>query len=295
MDDTKSELIRSDDSNVTSASGTAIPAATTRSIFTWRTCISLYATILTVLFAILAFSGRIILFGTHPLESLPDIRPLDAGEFQVIPEDTQLPDGHALGLGESRRLGDVIVTALKVTREPLRFVGFQNGREAPDKTTEPVLKLWLTFQNVSNDYRFPPYDASLHSWRSPPDGTDTSVRANSFLTVHTDDALQRNDGQVETSNAASDGPDMNGLRVLNFLQSADSNFVIVDQNAGAVISPDETLTTFVASDESIMNVFPDTRNRYEWRVHFRKGVHRTSGHGVTTLVDVKFTESDIER
>jgi hypothetical protein len=31
-----------------------------------------------------------------------------------------------------------------------------------------------------------------------------------------------------------------------------------------------------------------------WRVQFRKGVHRSSRNGVTTLIDVQFSSADIK-
>ncbi|MFN5534038.1 MAG: hypothetical protein ACK5EN_01070, partial [Planctomyces sp.] len=51
-----------------------------------------YAVAVTLLLILLAITGRISLFsGSHPLESLPDVRPLQPGEFQIIPPDAPLP------------------------------------------------------------------------------------------------------------------------------------------------------------------------------------------------------------
>jgi hypothetical protein len=73
----------------------------------------------------------------------------------------------------------------------------------------------------------------------------------------------------------------------------DNAFVIVGQQSGKVIIPEETLETFVASSEDIQYITPTAETGYTWRVQFRKGVHESSGHGVTTLVDVLFSEADI--
>ncbi len=234
-----------------------------------------YAIALTafVLFALV--TGRLSLLGPGRLESLPDLRPLNSNEFQKIPDDAVLPDGHVLQLGQSRRFGDVVLRATKVVREPLTFEGFLNGRSEPQLTTRPVLKLWLEFESQASDYRFPPFDALLMASRSPAEGTDDSVLANSFLRVTT-------------------SPDEQPRRVLNFLHSPNSNFVITGQNAAQLLSPGSTIQTFVACDENITGLATNSDTQYSWRVQFRKGVNTNSGHGVGTLVDVLFTETDIE-
>lgn len=234
-----------------------------------------YAAALTLLLIILLATGRLSLWGPHPLESLPDIRPLDSQEFRKVPPDAAVPPGHVLHLGEERRFGDVVVRPLKVTREPLRFVGFLNRQENPELTSGPVLKLWLEFRNMAANYAFPPCDAYLMAWRSPVDGVDESVAANTWLQV---------------TSAAGSSP----RRVLNFLHSPHSNFIMADQNAGTSVAPGESVVQFVASSEDIGSVPASANNQYTWRVHLRKGVHLPSGHGVTTLVDVLFQEADIQ-
>jgi hypothetical protein len=83
------------------------------------------------------------------------------------------------------------------------------------------------------------------------------------------------------------------VRVLNFLQTMDNAFVIVGQQSGKVILPEETFETFIACSEEIQYLTATPETGYTWRVQFRKGVHGSSGHGVTTLVDVLFSETDI--
>ena len=177
-------------------------------------------------------------------------------------------------LGESRRFGDVVVTPVRVTREPLRFEGFQTGAVIEQLTTTPVLKLWLTFENVADDYAFPPYDAALMSHRTPLDTTDDSTVANSHLTI------------VGSSGSAT--------RVLNFLQTMDSNFELIGQQSGHVAGPGETVTTFVASSTTLPDESSLSDSSCVWRVQIRKGANSARTAGVTTLIDVAFATSDIE-
>ncbi|MFN7867072.1 MAG: hypothetical protein ACK5TX_06675, partial [Planctomyces sp.] len=208
--------------------------------------------------------------GSHPLESLPDVRPLQPGEFQIIPPDAPLPPMHGLKLNESRRFGDVILTPLRVSREPLTFEHFQTHTPEPRLTSKPVLKLWLQFKNVSRDYAFLPYDNSLMSHRHPMFATDEFTQANSGLNL------------AGTTNAP---------RILNFLHTALSNLLLTGQHVDTPVTPGQTVEVFVASAE-----LPETELKqasWTWRIQFRKGVHQPSGHGVTTLVDVTFDTSEI--
>jgi len=231
-----------------------------------------YAIAVTLLLILLAITGRISLFSSaHPLESLPDVRPLQPGEFQIIPPDAPLPPEHALKLNESRRFGDVILTPLKVTHEPVTFEHFQTHTPEPRMTSDAVLKLWLRFENVATNYAFLPYDTTLMSLRHPEFATDESTRANSGLNMSGTDAAPR---------------------ILNFLHPAGSNFLLTGQNVSHPVKPGEAVEVFVASAE-----LPETeltQSSWTWRVQFRKGVHQPSGHGVTTVVDVAFDTSEIQ-
>lgn len=238
--------------------------------------LSIYAVAVTALFVGLIVTGRVSLFGTHPLESLPDLKPLDQNEFQRIPDGTPLPDQHVLELGESRRFGDVVVTPLKLTYEPLEFAHFLSGKTEERMKTEPVVKLWLSFKNVAETYAFAPLDVIHVSHRSPPAGNDEQTLANSFLL------------------AQSAQPDTQSLRFLNFLHAPDSNFVIENQNTGTLIKPGESLTVFIPCSEELTKTQLAAIDRCVWRVQFRKGVHLGSGHGVTTLIDVPFTPAEIQ-
>ncbi|MDA1229268.1 MAG: hypothetical protein O2856_00710 [Planctomycetota bacterium] len=235
-----------------------------------------YAIALTLLFLGLLLTGHISLFGNPALESLPDLRPLAPNEFRKIPDGTALPEGHVLRLGEARRFGDIVVTPVKLTEEPLKFQGFLSGTINETLSTLPVLKLWLNFENVSDDYAFPPFDSELMSNRTPPHSSDAATRANTFLTIFT----------PSEQSAAT--------RKLNYLHTMDNNFVIVGQDSAKLVEPGDSLLTFIAASEDDVGIAIDESTQFVWRVQFRKGVNQTSGNGVTTLIDVSFSGSEIE-
>lgn len=233
-----------------------------------------YAIAVTLLLLFCLATGRLSLTGNHALESLPDIRPLSPNEFRKVPDGTEVPPKHVMKLGESRRFGDVLVTPVRVTRESLLFQHFQSGVVEGSLTTIPVLKLWVKFENVSTTYGFPPFDAGLISKRTPEHSSDEATIANSYLTV-------------------KNPPAWESVRVLNYLQSMDDNFVITGQDSARVIMPKESLDTFIACSEEIAASGTAIESLYVWRVQFRKGVHEGSGNGITTLIDVNFTGSDV--
>ena len=233
-----------------------------------------YTAAITLVLLFLLFTGRIQLSANHPLESLPDVRPLAPNEFQPVQEDVRLPEGHDLGLGESRRFGDVLVTPVKVSRAPLEFQDFLSGKPEPKLTTTPALRLHLKFENLAADIAFPPFDAALMSHRFQPEASELSILANSFLSVPPD--------------AQNEFP----RRLLHYPQTMDSNFVLTGQNAGKVVAPGESLETWVATVP-----LPDGWSHsgpMRWRVQFRKGINRKSRFGVTTLIDVNFNSTDIQ-
>jgi hypothetical protein len=236
-----------------------------------------YAIALTALLLGLLFTGRLSLTGNAVLESLPDLRPLAPNEFRKIEDGAELPKGHVLKLGESRRFGDVVVTPVKLTKEPLKFQGFLNGEINEKLTSQPVLKLWLNFESVADDYAYPPFDAGLMSNRTPPYSKDETTLANSFLTIF------------------SPSQDAATTRKLNYLHTMDNNFVIADQNSAKVLQPGESMMTFIAASESDSDPAIDESTQCVWRIQFRKGVNVSSGNGVTTLIDVKFSGADIDK
>ncbi len=231
-----------------------------------------YAAAVTLAVIGLLLTDRISLSGRNILESLPDVEPLRSNEFRKVPDDAELPAGHALNLGESRRYGDVVLTPFKITREQINFVNMMNGAAADGQTSKPVLKLWFRMTNASTEIAFPPWDVALMTHRSE---KNESAVANSWLMV------------------TESGTDTE-TQVLNYFHSPDSNLDMKDHHSRELLNPGTELTSYIASSESISQIAPEKIEGYRWRIQIRKGVHFESGHGVTTLVDVNFSPSDIE-
>ena len=236
-----------------------------------------YAAALTLLFLILLLTGRLSLFGGHPLESLPDIKPLRHDEFQLVPPTASLPRGHSLQLGESQRFGDIILTAERVTFEPLKFAHMISGEEATDLEQAQALKLWFKVENVASDIAFSPWSVGLmchHSQRGTDIASDEDMLANSWLMV-------------------KDASNHDEIRVLNFMHSPTSSFNLVRHGGDALVFPGESQTCFVVASQAASNI-KSPAEAYRWRIQIRKGVNRASGNGVTTLVDITFQPNQIE-
>jgi hypothetical protein len=222
----------------------------------------------------LAFLFLLYLFShirTHRLENLPDVVPnIQNGEvaLEVAPPDADVPRGHVLHLGESQRFGSLRVTPLRVTEGPLEFEHKLEDPEAARSSSQPVLKLWLRFENVSQDQRFSPLDPLLLFKRHYHELGH--VLTNQFL-CRTDE--RRKDGDLHYV----------------YELSPSSEFEIAGEQLGAVLGPGESVETFIPSEENLDGLTGDL----VWRVQFRKGYHPRTRHGVTTLIDVPFRRSEV--
>ncbi|GAB4159201.1 MAG: hypothetical protein Tsb009_36470 [Planctomycetaceae bacterium] len=208
---------------------------------------------------------------THPLENLPDVVPVIKEDgtvlFQLYPEDVTMPRGHTLKLGETRRFGSLEITPVKVTRGPAIIVT-SFGNQTIEDPTEDVLKLWLRIKNVSSAQTFPPLGRKLVRTRSVRDH-----RANQFV-------CQVNQKKKE------------GERVLLYaLDVDDEQIALKDQQLNRPLKPGEEYETYLATtDEGLEKL----TGELVWRVHFRKGYHPETRHGVTTLIEVQFDSQDIQ-
>jgi hypothetical protein len=208
----------------------------------------------------------------HALESLPDVPPLDVEHGEVMklaPADAELPPGHQLALGESRRFGNVLVEPLRVVAEPVTFEHFSQQSDVQKPPTQPVLKLWVRFTNVSDDQTIVPLDAELLFRRALLD--DGVPRANQFV--------------GHTSDRQSDG-----ALVLMYDHPTTSEWDLTGQQLGVALAPGDSVETYLPSGEA----GAELSGPLVWRVHFRKG-YSPKGYGVTTLVDVVFDVTDVER
>lgn len=210
----------------------------------------------------------------HYLESLPDLVPEirkdgAVGMKQVLPMLDVAP-GHELELGQSQRFGNVVVTPVKVTRGPLTFqhaYGNTNAKQAP---TQPVLKLWLKFENVSRDQEFPPLDRTLVYRRLFDE--KLGVFSLNFLCEEDQRKLKK------------------GIRHVVYDMPEFSEFTVVGQDLDHWVKPGETWETYIPSEEGLAEI----DGLWVWRVLFRKGLNQQSGRGVTTLIDVHFSDKDIQ-
>ena len=227
-----------------------------------------YASAVTLALIYLLLAGR-----THPLESLPDLKPPpkkgDVTVSDYISPVNDLPSGHVLKLGQSQRFGSLRLTPVKVTRGTVKFKPHSEQSALELFDTEPLLKLWLKFENVSNDQTFSPLDELLVFKRSK-QNRGKKVFANNFL------AATGNRKQLKSIFRVYDLP-------------TDGDFAMIGQKLNTEVSPGKTWQTFVPSEEDAVELKGDV----VWRVHFRKGYHPASLRGVTTLIDVQFNSSDI--
>lgn len=205
----------------------------------------------------------------HELENLPDVAPLNANEFRYAPQSATMPRGHTLPIGGEQQLGNIRVEPLRVTRGPVAFTHFSDATQSKPPT-EPVLKLWLKFTNVSEDQQIAPLDATLLFTRNVDIDTDT-VQANQLIL------------------SAADKVGQKPAFVLD--QPVTSDWDLAGQQLGQRLKPGESLETYIPIDPGSAD---QLTGDLLWRVHFRKGFNDQTGHGVTTMIEVPFAQSDVE-
>jgi hypothetical protein len=210
------------------------------------------------------------------LESLPDVRPQrdadgDIG-MSLIKEGAEMPPGHTLALGDTRRFGNLKVTPLRVTRGPVKFEYHLKNDSQKKKDGDEILQLWLRFENVSTDQSIAPLDGLVFR-RDPAFEIGETDRANSFV-------------------CAQGHKKKDGHRVLVYELNADDIWNLRDQNADFEIPPGETFDTYIPTTEEGVTELLSADAPYIWRVHFRKG-YSPQRYGVTTVVEVSFDKSDV--
>lgn len=204
----------------------------------------------------------------HHLESLPDVKPIPEGQFSEYDAAATMPPGHTLQLGDSRQFGNIRVDVLRISREPVEFAHFSGDSKRWREASQPVLKLWLRFTNVSDDQVIVPVDAELLLKRAV--NSSGKMLANNFV--------------IRASDKPAGGP-----RVFLYDHPLTSEWDLKEQNLGLALKPGESLETYVPS---AVDGLEDLEGNLLWRVHFRKG-HSPRGYGVTTLIEVAFSRSDV--
>lgn len=229
---------------------------------------------LLAVYALLATGALIYLLvfkDDHPLESLPDLKPQAAASLEHIPPGADLPPGHELRMGDARKFGNVVVRPLRVTREPLEFVHYQD-ENASRPAEEPVLKLWLEF-TIDSGPAFQPLDTLLLTKRATRPDQPKAFLANTFLCKVSD---------LKTRNEL----------VLNYEHPVNSEWHLKQQNIHKPFQPGDRKQCYVASDVDGYDSLINQNEPLVWRLQIRKGLSN-SGNGVTTLVDVVFSPDEI--
>lgn len=254
------------------------PKTVSKRLFTLTLTYAIAATIMVAMLLYAKYQGD-----PHQLESLPDLKPPiknDEIALQLVPENAELPPGHTLQLGgPGRRFGNVMVTPLRVTRGPLEFEHYTgDASRTREPTSSDVLKLYLKFENMSDDQTFEPLDQKLLLSRVPGKNPDSPMRANNF--VSRIDQLH---------------PD--GERVLVYDMPPSWEWNIKGQNinqesAPQKLEPGQSFETFVATNEAGID---SLTGELVWRLQIRKGYNPKSHRGVTTLIDVVFNSDQIQK
>lgn len=212
--------------------------------------------------------------GTSTLD-LPDVVPQFNKNGKAAwrwVDEKPLPVAYRLKLGESKQYGNVMVTPLKVTQAPLQFVHFSDQKQQKPPTTVPVLKLWVKFQNVSNDQTFPALDEQLLYERANDKDNAAQVKANNYVC------------QLSECKRL-------GKRVPVYALPINGEWMLKDQNLNSPIAPHQAWETYIPSNDEELS---SLKGPLTWRVHFRKGYNPQSFRGVTTLVEVEFNSQDIQ-
>lgn len=206
--------------------------------------------------------------GGAGLEALPDPVPSKKTGFEWYPPRTVMTAGHTLEIGDSQRFGNIKVTVLKVTRGPIHFRHFSNAKQTRPPTF-PVLKLWLRFENVSDDQEIAPLDDHLLFNRKG--NNYTEYKSSQFVCR----ADQKNKSKPKI--------------VIAYDHVSGSGWDLANLQLDKPLAPHESREYYVPTVEQNLD---ELTGDLVWRVHFRKG-YSARGNGVTTLFEVHFDSDDI--
>lgn len=211
----------------------------------------------------------------HQLESLPDVIPKEKTkgviERNVVSENAPMPLGHTLELGQTQRFGNLEVTPLRVTREPLEFEHYAGETSQTRPPSAPVLKLWLRFKNVSTDQEFMPLGADLVFHRGATKKSQR-MRANNFV-------------------CKIDEKNKDGNLVMVYDHIIEDVWNLKGQNIERGLEPGDAFETFIPSADEGLDALT---GKLIWRVHLRKGLNAKTGWGITTLIEVEFESGEIK-
>lgn len=253
----------SEDSNRTGTSETEAGTSNLKTVL-----LISYASAMTLIALFLFMKGNQPTTNPH-LESLPDVAPEPMGELSYVPVEAQLPEGHTLKIGEKQRYGNILVEPIRVVREPIQFSHYDPTSRLTRPASDPVIKMWLRFTNLSDEQKIAPLDGDL------------------LLRWVTNSAQQR---EYSNQYLFAEGASQSSDEISTYRHSKTSDWDLLDQQLGHVLEPGESFETYIASTEELPTELPQ---RLNWRFQFRKG-YSPSGNGVTTLVDIAFNKDEIE-
>ncbi|MFT5324853.1 MAG: hypothetical protein ACI8P0_002718 [Planctomycetaceae bacterium] len=231
-----------------------------------------YAVAMTI--AVIFLVYKLLTPNMSALESLPDLKPQKNKDgtigYKRVPEAAEMPPGHLLSLGESQRFGNLKVTPVRITKEPIEFVHHLGDTGVSREPGEEVVKLWFEFENVSTDQSIAPFDGLVFK-RDERDWEN--IRSNNFVCRQTE---KKEGGKI----------------VLVYELNENDIWILKDQNVRQEIAPGEKLETYIPTSEEGVAQLMNSDEPLIWRVHFRKG-YSPKNYGVTTVIEVAFDSSDI--
>ena len=207
------------------------------------------------------------------LESLPDVKPQKKDDkivYKLVPEATEMPPGHLLSLGQSQRFGNLQVTPVRITKEPVEFVHHLGDPGVSREPGPEVVKLWFEFENLSTDQSIAPLDGLVFK---RDDNDFENVRSNNFACRL---SQKKKGGELAF--------------VYDLIEFDIWN--LRGQNVEQEIAPGEKLETYIPTSEEGVAQLMNSDEPLVWRVQFRKG-YSPKNYGVTTVIEVAFESSDI--
>lgn len=230
-----------------------------------------YAIAMTIAVVILVY--KLLTPNLSALESLPDIKPQKKDDkivYKLVPESAEMPPGHLLSLGQSQRFGNLNVTPVRVTREPVEFIHHQGNEAITRDATSDVVKLWFRFENLSTDQSIAPLDGLVFK---RDDNDFENVRSNNFVCRQSE---KKKGGKL----------------VFVYDHLITGQWDLRNQHAEREIAPGESLETYIPTTEEGIAQLMSSDEPLIWRVQFRKG-YSPKNYGVTTVIEVAFKSSDI--
>ena len=230
-----------------------------------------YAIAMTI--AVLFLVYKLLNPNMSALESLPDVKPQKKDDkivYKLVPEATEMPPGHQLVLGQSQRFGNLQVTPVRITKDPVEFVHHLGETGVTKEPGPDVVKLWFEFENLSTDQHIAPLDGLVFK---RDDNDFENVRSNNFACRLSE---KKKGGKLAFVY------DLNEFDIWN----------LRDQHVEKEIAPGEKLTTYIPTTEEGVTELLNSDEPLIWRVHFRKG-YSPKNYGVTTVIEVAFKSSDI--